>query len=165
MVVQQRWRKTSRANLGLRPNSEAVLRTIVQNEMENNAVLLSSRVLGELAICECLEDEGQTPSDTDASELLSQLLIVIAYGGWSDAIHYDAMEASLTVRPLGDVHGNLDFVHQVAEPFGHTSGSSIIHDSVINYSRNYEEADVTGAVRLNPSVFRCLLRGDRAAGR
>lgn len=55
MVVQQRWRTTSRANLGLRSDPDEAMRTIVQNEMENNAVLLASRVLVEFAICECPE--------------------------------------------------------------------------------------------------------------
>ena len=153
MIVQQQWRRTSRANVGLRPDPAATIKTIVEKEMENNAVLLSSRVLVELAICECPEQGGQTPSNTEASQLLSQLLLVNNYGGWSDAIYYDAMEASLTIRPLGDIHGNLDFMHEIAEPFGHTSGASMIQDSIIDYSRNYEEPDVTGAAILDQNFL------------
>lgn len=76
--------------------------------------------------------------------------MTFAYGGWSDAIHYGAMEPSLTVRPLGDIHANLDFLHQVAEPFGHTSGASIVDGSIANYASNYQEPDVTGKTVLDP---------------
>lgn len=148
MIVQERWRKTSRANLGLRPDRQAAIETIVRNEMENNAVLLGSRVLIEFAICECPENGGQTPGNTDASQLLSQLLLAINYGGWSDAIYYDAMEPSLTIRPLGDIHGSLNFIFQVVEPFGHTAGKAFIQDSVAKYSRNFREPDVTSEVTL-----------------
>ncbi|MCA9234033.1 MAG: hypothetical protein KDA44_01085 [Planctomycetales bacterium] len=152
MVMQQRYRETARANLALHPDEATTLRVLSEKEAENNAVLLASRVLAELALCECVPDEGLIPGDTDLSLWLSQLLMAINYGGWSDAMHYEAMEASVVIRPLGDIHANLDFVNEVAEPFGHAAGKAILRGSIDGYEKNFEAPrfSANGAAQLDP---------------
>lgn len=152
MVMQQRLRNTARANLGLHRDKAAATRTILSEEFENNASLLASRVLVELAICECPEKGGVVPGKSDLSQLMSKLLLAIQYGKWSDAIYFDAMEPSLKVTPLGDIHANITFLTDVVEPFGRIAGDAILSGSVESYSQNFHEPDLVSAVeeKLDP---------------
>ena len=137
MVNQQRWRTTARANLAMRSDQAAALRTILRKESENNATLLASRILVEFAVCECPFAGGAVPGDSDLTRLMSKLLLTIHYGGWSDAIYFDAMEPSLRITPLGDIHGNLSFLKDVVEPFGALSGEVIFGGETDRYAKNF----------------------------
>lgn len=146
MVRQHRWRTTARANLGLHDSRAAALQTILDKESENNASLLGSRVLVELALCECPTNGGVTPGEIDLARLMSKLLLAIHYGGWSDAIYYDAMQPSLRITPLGDIHGHVDFLTDVAEPFGRMAGEVMLDSAVDRYAHNFEIPETAPAV-------------------
>jgi hypothetical protein len=138
MVNQRRWRTTARANLAFRKDRSAGLRTILDKEFENNGALLASRILVELAICECPMSGGAVPGEVDLARLMSKLLMAMHYGGWSDAIFFDAMEPSLWITPLGDIHGDVKFLTDVTEPFGRLSGEVILDGEIDRYSRNFD---------------------------
>jgi hypothetical protein len=147
MVTQQRWRTTARANLGMRSDKAAVLRTILSKESENNAVLLASRVLVEFAVCECPSAGGAVPGDSDLARLMSKLLLTIHYGGWSDAIYFDAMEPSLRITPLGDIHGDVAFLKDVVEPFAALSGEVIVGGEIDRYAKNFCMPEPTPTIK------------------
>ena len=71
--------------------SPAALDTITDREYLNNGALQASRVLVELAVCECPFQGGLVPCSMDLSRLMARLLHTIGLGGWSDAIHLDAI--------------------------------------------------------------------------
>ena len=138
MVNQRRWRTTARASLAFRKDRTAGLRTILDKEFENNGALVASRILVELAICECPTSGGAVPGKVDLARLMSKLLMAMHYGGWSDAIFFDAMEPSLRITPLGDIHGDVRFLTDVTEPFGRLSGEVILDGAIDRYSRNFD---------------------------
>jgi hypothetical protein len=146
MVTQQQWRTTARANLALRSDRAAGLRTILNKEFENNASLFASRVLVELAVCECPITGGAVPGETDLARLMSKLLLTIHYGDWSDAIFFDAMEPSLRITPLGDIHGNVAFLTNVAEPFGRLAGGVILSGEIDRYSYNFDAPEAVPTI-------------------
>ena len=136
------WHRTASANLALHCDREATLATIAKQEFDNNGVLLASRVLIELAVCECPLTGGVAPGDMDLALLLARLMLVMTFGDWSDAIYYRGMKPSVLVTPLGDVHVETSFLDAVVEPFGHLVSDSILDSSIANYATNYEAVSV-----------------------
>jgi hypothetical protein len=145
MVQQGTWRRTASANLALHCDREATLATIAKQEFDNNGVLLASRVLIELAVCECPLTGGIVPGDMDLALLLARLMLVMTLGDWSDAIYHGGMKPSVLVTPLGDVHVETSFLDAVVEPFGHLVNDSILDSSIANYAKNYEAVSVDPA--------------------
>ncbi len=145
MVVQRRWRTTARAALGLRDDQDEAMQTILEQDFRNNGSLMASRILVEIAICESPEQGGLEPGESDLARLMSILMLIIHYGNWSDAIHFEAMERSLTIRPLGDIHVDVTFQEEVVEPFGRVSGETILQDSIDGYSKFFSQPNVSSA--------------------
>lgn len=139
MQHQQIWRRTAAANMALRADMNATMAVIVEQQFRNNAATQASRILVELAVCECPIHGGDIPNDWDLSQLMALLLLANAYGGWSNAIHLDAMPPSLRVRALGDVHVDQTFFEQIVEPFGSVSTGAMVKWSISKYSDNFEQ--------------------------
>ncbi|MCL4207949.1 MAG: hypothetical protein KJ000_36140 [Pirellulaceae bacterium] len=145
MARQATWRRTASAILGLHRDRGAAMRTIAKQQFENNGVLQASRVLVELAVCECPEEGGVAPGEMDLSLLMAQLMLLTMLGDWSDAIYHGGMEATLFVTPLGDVHVPTAFLDEVVKPFGHLSNDAIVDGAIADYARNFTVADVVQA--------------------
>lgn len=150
MARQATWRRTASAILGLHRDRATAMRTIADQQFENNGVLQASRVLVELAVCECPRDGGVAPGEMDLSLLMAQLMLLTTLGDWSAAIYHGGMEASLFVTPLGDVHVPTAFLDEIVKPFAHLSNDSIVDGAIADYARNFTAADV---VRAAEPVF------------
>ncbi len=145
MARQATWRRTTSAILGLHRDQSDAKATIAEQEFENNGVLQASRVLIELAVCECPANEGETPGEMDLSLLMARLLLLTQLGDWSDAIFHGGMEASILVTPLGDVHVPIAFIDHVVKPFGDLANDSMIDGAVAGYAQNFAAPHITGA--------------------
>jgi hypothetical protein len=140
------WRRTAQANLAMHDDRNAAVRTIVDHNSRLNACFLACRVLLEAAICECPLTDVRAAGRLDLSRLMSRVMLAHFLGGWSDAVHWGAMEPRLRITPLGDVHMNLSFMDAVYEPFGRVSGESEVNQATESYSRLYAPE------RVRPSV-------------
>jgi hypothetical protein len=133
------WRRTSAAVLALHSDKEATLQTMAEHEYQLNGIFQASRLVVEFAICECPTVGGRIPGRLDMSRLMAKLLMVSSLGGWSAAIHWDAMEPRLRVTPLGDIHSNVTFRDDVLAPYARAGSDLTIQESVKNYVKNLEE--------------------------
>lgn len=142
-AAQQRnwWRHTAAAQLSLHTDKEAVLAAMGRNETKLNGVFQGSRILLEMAVCECPAVGGMLPGDLDLTRLMVHANLLFAIGGWSDAIRWDVMPPRLVIRPLGDVHVHADFFEQVLDRFGRATSDQRFNDSAANYARNLEEQE------------------------
>lgn len=143
---RDKWKRTAKANLALHDDKDAALRTIVDHLSQLNACFLASRILLEAAISECPLEGGKTPGRLDLSRLMSQAMLAFTLGGWSDAIHWGAMEPRLRISPWGDVHANQSFMDTVYEPFGRGSGESEMKRATDSYAELYAPAKVVPSV-------------------
>jgi hypothetical protein len=107
VVDRDRWSRTAAAVLSLHEDKEATLATMALHDFKLNAVFLASRLLVEIALCECPLEGGRKPGSLDLSRLMAKAMLPFGMGGWSDAMRWDVMEPRLRVTPLGDVHANL----------------------------------------------------------
>ena len=139
VMDHDRWRLTAAAVLSLHDDKKATLETMAKQESELNAVFQSTRLLVEIALCECPLQGGRTPGRLDLSRLMAKAAAIFHFGGWSDAIRWDAMEPRLRVTPLGDVHANLDFIDDIVSQFSRTTHGINVSHAVKNYPKNLEE--------------------------
>jgi hypothetical protein len=134
------WKRTAQSNVALHEDKAAAVQTIIEHNSRLNACFLASRILLEAAICECPLTGGRTPGSLDLSRALAQAMRLYYLGGWSDAIHWGAMEPRLRITPLGDVHANHDFIDNIYEAFGRVIGVQGVEHAVSSYAKIYEPA-------------------------
>ena len=142
MVDRDNWRRTSAAVVALHKDKEATLDKMAHHEAELNAVFQATRLLVEFAICECPPEGGQKPGRLDLSRLMAKIMFVAGMGGWSDAIHWQAMEPHVRVTPLGDVHANVTFQEEVLNPYGRTASDLTVEESIKSYAENLNERPI-----------------------
>jgi hypothetical protein len=133
------WRRTASAVLALHSDKEATLRTMAEHDFELNAVFHASRLAVEFAICESPVTGGRNPGRLDMSRLMAKLLTISSFGGWSAAIHWDAMEPRVRITPLGDIHANVSFHDEVLAPYARAGSDLLVGEAVKGYAKNLEE--------------------------
>ena len=136
VVDWERWSRTAAAVLSLAHNKMVAMQTMAHHDFQLNAVFQTTRLLCEIAICECPLSGGRVPAESDLSILMAKMITVQQYGGWSDAIRWDVMEPSLKIRPLGDVHAKLGFVNEIVAPFARATADMRVTEAVESYSSN-----------------------------
>jgi hypothetical protein len=136
-----RWARTAAANLGLHQDREAALAVIADHEMDLLSVLFPSRVLIEFALCECPTTGGRMAGRLELSRLMAKVNAIWEFGGWSDAIHMDAMPPVLTITPLGDLQAETEFNSDVLAPFAQKAVQMRIVSAVDEYEKNFRPPD------------------------
>lgn len=146
VVDRERWRRTSAAMIGLHGDTPETARTIYEHEFKLNAIFQSTRILVEMAICECPLDGGVRPGRYDLALLLAKAALLFQLGGWSDAIRWDLMRPELRLTPLGDVHAFFEFHENVVLPHAHLTAEGRIAEAVEAYGANFSERPVEATV-------------------
>ena len=113
---EDRWRRTSAALLGLHGQGRESRQTYAREASKRAAAGIASRVLAEMGVCMCPLQGTVQPTALSLSRLMSRALLVVRFGGLSDAIRYDALQPELTLSALGDILFRNDFGENVAEP-------------------------------------------------
>ena len=138
---RDRWERTAAAVLALHADRQATLGTMARHEFGLNAVFQASRILVEVAICESRLGAGRRPGEMDVSLLMAKANQLFEIGGWSDAIRWGVMEPSLRITPLGDVHANLGFVHDVLTPHARVTSERRFSKAAEDYGDAFEELE------------------------
>ena len=141
-VERDQWRRTAAAVLALHDDKKAALETMANHDFTLNGVFQATRLLIEIALCECPIEGGCEPDRLDFSRLMAQANLLPGLGGWSDAIRWDAMEPRVRIMPLGDIHANTDFADSIIEPFGRTTSDDRVTEAVKGYAENLKEVNV-----------------------
>lgn len=139
MLDRETWNRTARANLALHRDKPTAANVIANHDLELNSVLFPSRVLIEFALCECPLSLGIRPGQLDLSRLMAKVNAILQLGGWSNAIHLDAMPPKLNITPLGDIRAESDFQSSVLAPFSRRTSHGRISVAVDEYAENFEQ--------------------------
>ena len=108
--------RSSASTLGLYGESNQVLKS-VQNELSTiGTVIVTSRILIEMAICECPVGSGRIPADMELSRQMARVRSLVLYGGQSDAINLNILEPRIQISPVGQILNSLEFEELVVEP-------------------------------------------------
>jgi hypothetical protein len=135
------WKQTARAILAMHNDKAVATRTIVKHHARLNASFLATRILMEAAICECPLEGGNVPGRLDLSRAMALVVFSHHVGGWSDSIHWGAMEPRVRVTPLGDVHVNHAFIDAVYEPFGRAAAEADVKHAAESYGKLYAPSE------------------------
>jgi hypothetical protein len=152
LVDRDHWRRTSAAMIGLHGETPETYRTIAEHEFKLNAVFQATRILVEMAICECPLGEGHRPGKLDLALLMAKAGMLFEVGGWSDAIRWDMMQPELRLTPLGDVHANFDFHEEVVLPHARVTAENRITDAAASYAEHLQvrPPEISVAHRVEP---------------
>ncbi|VAW77333.1 hypothetical protein MNBD_GAMMA12-3179 [hydrothermal vent metagenome] len=137
-VVREWWRRTSAAMIALRSDKAVARSAISKNESELNAVLHSTRIIIEIAMCESPITGGGFIGQLGMSRLMAKVLLANNLAGYSDAIRWDVMEPRVLITSLGDIHMNFDFFDNVVSPFGRYNMDESINSYISDYSMKLE---------------------------
>jgi hypothetical protein len=148
------WRRTARANLAMHNDQAASLRTIVDHDNRLSVSFLTTRILLEAAICESPLQGGRQPGRLDLSRLMSRAILAFSFAGWSDAVHWGAMQPRIKITPLGDIHMDHTFVGDIYEAFVRAGGEVQVKHAAQKYDDLYApQRAVASAVGLVEDSF------------
>lgn len=136
-----RWHRTARAVLAMHRDKDATERVAVRQVARLNAGSLATRILIEMALCECPTSGGCFPGTIDISRLLANVMQVHYLGGWSEAIRYGGMKPEIRITPLGDVHTHVDFDQTIVTPYGEAMGISKLRSGAKTYEHHFREVE------------------------
>lgn len=113
------WKRTARAMLALNASAGDAHRRMADQAFKRNASIVNTRILMEMALCECAHEGGLTPGDLDVARLLSKVSVLTQIGGWSDGIRHDAITPEVRISALGIIQVDHTFHEGVVMPFGY----------------------------------------------
>jgi hypothetical protein len=145
-VSRDKWHRTSAAIFALR-DAEAALEPMRLQEFKLNAVSHGSRILMEMALCDCPLEGGRPLGRLEHSLLLTLATQIHQLGGWSDLISWGLMEPTVVIRPLGDVHVNHDFIDKVIDQFGSKTSEVRYQASARRYEKNLRMPTASSEMR------------------
>ena len=141
-VDRDTWRRTSAALVALHGDKEATIREIADREFKLNAVFQATRLLVEIAVCECPSSSGSNIGKLDFSRFMAKILHIAHLGGLSDAIHWDATEPSLWITPLGDVFANYEYFDKILHPFALVGTDLTLSKAIQGYADLFDEPNI-----------------------
>ncbi|MCY4542933.1 MAG: hypothetical protein OXB95_11185 [Rhodobacteraceae bacterium] len=97
------WSKAARAALSLHRDRKAAELEAASEISKLNESLLCTRLLAEIALCECPRDGGLQPGRLDLLRLFASVGNLCLLGWWFDEIEHQFRKPLLQVTPLGDM--------------------------------------------------------------
>lgn len=133
------WERTAAALGSVYKNQSDVLAAAHNQGNLRNRTSLTSRVLIEMAICECPPDTGVTSGRTDYLVLIGLVntLLLAAYN--SDAIQYDLVEPDLEIWPNGEFGIANNFNDTVLVPYQQGRFADYFRRTAADYAKLFSK--------------------------
>ncbi|MEO6280914.1 hypothetical protein [Roseateles sp.] len=146
-VSRDLWHRTSAANLAFRSDEALALGPMRDHDFKLNTVFHTSRLLIEMAICECPLQGGRRFGEIDHTSLMTLASQVYQLGGWSGLIHWGLMAPKVIIRAIGDVHVDHSIIDGVMTKFGSKTSEVRYRGSARSYTKNLEHPGITEEAR------------------
>ena len=152
-VDKNQWEKTSHSILSLHDEEQGVNR-FIENVSKYSHMLVATRILLEIAICECSTNSKHSISDIELNELLTYCSMVSFYGGMSDAIKYNIMKPEIKISITEDILFYSEFEDEIVNPLLFNASKEKLLDGLIDQTKNYEKPEfIESVVDLFPQEF------------
>lgn len=134
---KQRWKRTFKANSSLQSDQNNLYEVGSEKLSRLNAASLSSRLVIEMAICECPIKGGRDTGTLDIQELICLASLMHIYGGLSEAINYDAVAPKTVITSFGDILNERSLNDSIISSYGFNLHSNELKSSIKEYSDNF----------------------------
>jgi hypothetical protein len=141
-----RWERTFKANLALQKDKENLYSVVYDKIGQLNGASLSTRLVIEMAICECPLNSGKEAGILDIQELICFASLMHHLGGISEAINYDVLEPKLIISAFGDIMYNHDFENTILKSYSSEINESFLSYSMKEYSKHFNQAETVKTV-------------------
>ena len=138
----EHWTRTFKASLGLHKDKKNVYNVVTEQLGNRNAGLLGTRIIIEMALCECEQSDGQVPSPLDVTKLITYATSLFQYGNSSDSIRFEMTSPKIQISPMGDVMFDHSFYDLVVVPYGQATQEKMLDYSAKEYSSLFNEPAV-----------------------
>ncbi len=145
-VERNQWKNTIRACLAQHVDKEDVFQAATTKQYSLNAAMLGSRIVIEMALCECPLTDGASPGEIEVARLLAYASLMYHMGGYSDAIRYEAMPAKIRVSHFGDVMMDHSFTDTVLHRFGTEIQKRTLRSAAQKYGDLFREPEGVACV-------------------
>jgi hypothetical protein len=141
-----RWERTFKANLALQKDKENLYSVVYDKIRKLNGASLSTRLVIEMAICECPLNSGKEVGILDIQELICFASLMHHLGGISEAINYDVLEPKLIISAFGDIMYNHDFEDTILKYYSSEINKSFLSYSVKDYPKHFNQTETVKTV-------------------
>jgi hypothetical protein len=135
MVESERWLQSARSYISLYSTAPEAAGHAASQTATLAAAAIATRILIEMALCECPESAGQKAGTLDIVRLLANAMHLYVLGGWSEAIRFGAKKAEIRITPLGDLDTQSDFDDEIGNPYTAT----LVTRRFVQGAESYEE--------------------------
>lgn len=134
LADRRHWRRTAQAVLSLHEIDDAHDASF-RREQQRNRTSLPTRILMEMAVCECPKDGGGSITRTQYDRLLALIAMQYEIASDSDAIYGDLTKPSITIFLNGEYEVDRTYQKTIMKPFM----SIQYQDEYSNAAKEYPE--------------------------
>ena len=134
---RDQWRYTARALQALSASTDDIQSVAQKRELDRTVVMLSSRTILEMAICECPQTDGHLISRWEMDDILAKTALLLEVTTHSDAVYNDLVEPKIDIEANGEYTINRDFQKTVIKPFLAAYYQEGFENAVAEYSKLY----------------------------
>ncbi|MCW0236346.1 MAG: hypothetical protein OJJ21_22300 [Ferrovibrio sp.] len=135
------WKLLAAATLSLYGDSPEVFAEGNEREGRRSAAGLASRVLAEMAVCECPAGGGLQMTGIDMDSLLADIIVLVECAGYSDNIKYKLSSQPLVVHPNQTFGFDTTVMQKLMRPYMEVHGTRTFLSAAAAYAKAYEVRD------------------------
>lgn len=140
------WERTFKSNLALQEDKDDLYEVALNKISELTASSLSSRLLIEMAICECSVNCGEDVGELDLQELMSLALYMHIFGGLSESIKYESVPPKIIISSFGDILYDHSFNDLVLQKYHYAFNQKILDSKTLEYGKHFKDLKYTKKV-------------------
>lgn len=140
------WNNTIKAVLAQHDDKSKAMEVASRKLSELNGASLSSRLVIEMALCECPIDGGKIAGEIEISKLMAYASMLHHLGGWSDAIYKECMDAEIIISTLGEILFDHSFDDAVISKYGLAVNNKMLSHHAEKYDKLFVLSDTVATV-------------------
>lgn len=140
------WNNTIKAVLAQHDDKSNAMEVASRKLAELNGASLSSRLVIEMALCECPIDGQKIAGEIEISKLMAYASMLHHIGGWSDSIKKECMDAEIIISTFGEILFDHSFDDAVISKYGLAVNNKMLNSHANKYNELFISSDTVSSV-------------------